>query len=107
VPTILDNDPLASRVRGVVDSVLRELPSSPELEARLAHSRTISPAERLRDELGQLEECALRRRAPESVLRSISTLKEAERSNYWDTSFDCALDSIKKTVAALEIPTSN
>ncbi len=101
----VDDDPLAGRVRGVVDSVLRAFPSCPELEDRIAQSKTLNISGRLRKELQQLHEHALVLQAPQSVLRSVTSLKDAERMGYWDTSFECAFDSIKQVVAALD--TSN
>jgi hypothetical protein len=96
-----DNDPLATGVRGVVDCLLRDLPNSKELKARLDLSRTISPTAQLGDELQHLRASAVAHNAPEPVLSSISQLIEAAGSNFWDTSFDCALDSIKRDVAKL------
>jgi hypothetical protein len=97
----VDGDPLASSVRGVLDSILNKLPNCPEIEAHVDGSRTISPAKKLRAELRQLEEQALTLGAPEEVRNSISELIKAEHSNRWDTSFEPSLDSIKAKVADL------
>lgn len=92
----IEGDPLAGRVRAVLNCVLRDLPACPELDAKVAASRTIDPHGSLRNELRDLADRAGTADAPEQLRRAVEDLIEAERSNSWDTSFDASVDWVKR-----------
>ncbi len=97
----VEGDALAGRIRSVVNSILRELPSCPELDAKIAATRTIDPDALLRKQLQELAQFAATVNASERLQGTIEKLIQAERSNYWDTSFDASLDWVKRELTAL------
>lgn len=88
----LDDDPLASKVRGVVTSIAKSLGVfSPGIQKILEISKTPDPYGELAAEIDGTIARAKEVNAPADLVDRLEDLKRASEGNYWDTSFDAGL----------------
>ena len=99
----LDDDPLASKVRGVVTSIAKSLDVlSPGIQEILENSKTRDSHEKLADEIDGTISRAKEVHAPVELVQTLEDLKRASEGNYWDTSFDAGLLWVQERLSSLK-----
>ena len=97
----LDDDPLASRVRGAVNSIARAIGAfdSPGIQEILKNSKTRDPDSELADEIDRLIAIAKGDNALQALVQDLEGMKKALNGGYWDTSWSVGLWSAQKRLA--------
>ena len=99
----LDDDPLASKVRGVVTSIAKSLGVfSPDIQKILANSKTRDPHAELAAEIDDTIARAKEVNAPAELVQKLAEFKIVSEGNYWDTSFDIGLSRVQEQLSNLK-----
>ena len=99
----LDDDFLASKVRGVVTSIAKSLDVfSPGIQKILENSKTRDPHGELAAEIDYAIARAKEVNAPAELVQKLEDLKRASEGSYWDTSFDVGLLRVQEQLSNLK-----
>ena len=98
----LDDDPLASKVRGVVTSIVRSHGVySPGIQKILENSKTRDPHGERTAEIDCMIARAKKVNAPPKLIQTLEKLKRASEGISWETSHDATLYWVKKRLSNL------
>lgn len=101
--SLLDDDPLASRVRGFVTAIAKSRDvHSPGIQKILANSQTRDPHGELVAEI----DCAITeaKKVTSGLLQELANLKRGFNAGHWNNDFDVALSRVQERLANLKPP---